>query len=493
MVRYCRQKTIKERRNNEQSFIRKQSASFRAVGVARHYCKLRYEKSSETSYDELMAKLLDRMTGFYKELERNTVSLQKLKPYGDRAKIYTEQLRKDLDEAAMVIVRQIIKQLPREKLWGCTQWEVIQAVRPVLRKRMEVLSNLLSASTLQMKNYMLLWDYQDAGFTHYRLLTEGENCDDCNSLEGQVFPISEARVGEKFPPMHPNCNCRVGVLDHAGRIAYIISDGQSEKNEEETNWYDAFLRMPQDVKELFLAFVRAQNERFYRGDIAGFLDWLTLGLVSGTWQGHKDRSQELLQDPTLYNIANYLTFGFADTVKGAIKPEEPLSLQHWLDVLGVVSTAFGAYQMVKSSGSSYKTGAKVTRFTDDIEEGLEQTQKINSSDIAQKGTSKIPWDSWQNYEKVTQNGQVYAKVGNRLYSEHAVNRMQPSGNRFGPNITQGYGTDYGRSIAPQYVEDIINSTKGIFQPETGNYVHHFGTVKVVVNQQGAVVTIITYQ
>ena len=88
---------------------------------------------------------------------------------------------------------------------------------------------------------------------------------------------------------------------------------------------------------------------------------------------------------------------------------------------------------------------------------------------------------------------VYAKVGNRLYSEHAVNRMQPSGNRFGPNITQGYGTDYGRSIAPQYVEDIINSTKGILQPETGNYVHHFGTVKVVVNQQGAVVTIITYQ
>ena len=149
--------------------------------------------------------------------------------------------------------------------------------------------------------------------------------------------------------------------------------------------------------------------------------------------------------------------------------------------------------MGKSSGSLFKTGIKNTQFTDGVEEGLEQTQKINSSGIAQKGTSKIPWDSWQNYEKVTQNGQVYAKVGNRLYSEHAVNRMQPSGNRFGANITQGYGTDYGRSIAPQYVEDIINSTKGIFQPETGNYVHHFGTVKVVVNQHGAVVTIITYQ
>ena len=28
---------------------------------------------------------------------------------------------------------------------------------------MEVLSNLLSASSLQMQNYMLLWDYQDSG------------------------------------------------------------------------------------------------------------------------------------------------------------------------------------------------------------------------------------------------------------------------------------------------------------------------------------------
>ena len=358
---------------------------------------------------------------------------------------------------------------------------------------MEVLSNLLSASALQMKNYMLLWDYQDAGFTHYCLLTEGENCDDCNSLEGQIFPISEARVGENFPPMHPNCNCQAGILNSAGQVAYIIGEGKSEKKSEETNWYDAFLRMPQDAKELFLAFVRAQNERLGRKDIAGFLDWLSLGVVSGIWQGYQDRYQELLNDPTLYNFVNYLTSGFADTVKGAINPEEPLSLQHWLDTLGVVSTAFGAYQMGKSSGSLYKTGAKVTRFTDDIEEGLEQTQKINSSGIAQKGTSKIPWDSWRNYEKVTQNGQVYAKVGNRLYSEHAVNRMQPSGNRFGPNITQGYGTDYGRSIAPQYVEDVINSVQPSYQTRTGNYSYVLGNVEVITNSQGAVVTILTYK
>ncbi|MBE7036317.1 MAG: hypothetical protein E7403_03380 [Ruminococcaceae bacterium] len=227
---------------------------------------------------------------------------------------------------------------------------------------MEVRSNLLDASALQMKNYMLLWDYQDAGFTHYCLLTEGENCDDCNSLKGQIFLINEARVGENFPPMHPNCNCRVGILNGAGQVAYIISAGKSEKKSEETNWYDAFLRMPQDAKELFLAFVRAQNERLGQKDIVGFLDWLTMGIISGTVKGYEDRYQELLDDPTLYNVVNYLTSGFADAVKGAFKPEEPLSLQHWLDTLGTVSTAFAAYQLGQSATSN--TQHSVTGYAD---------------------------------------------------------------------------------------------------------------------------------
>ena len=51
-------------------------------------------------------------------------------------------------------------------------------------------------------------------------------------------------------------------------------------------------------------------------------------------------------NPTLYNIANWLTLGTADTVKGAVTPEKPLSLEHWLDSIGVVSIALGAYELM---------------------------------------------------------------------------------------------------------------------------------------------------
>ncbi len=312
------------------------------------------QKVSEKSYDVLMTKLLDRMTDFYESLELDKLSLQRVNQYGDRAEIYKQQLRNDLGKAAEVTVRQIVNQLPREKLSNRSQWEVIQAVRPILQRRAEVLSNLLSASALQMQNYMLLWEYQDEGYSRYCLLTDGENCDSCNQLEGQTFSISRARVGENCPPLHPNCNCRIGILNDVGQVVYIISEGEAEENVEKANWYDAFLRLPQDAKELFLSFVRSQEERLGKGSLTGFLDWLTLGTISGSWQGYQDRWGTMLQDPTLYNVVNYLSSGLADTVKGTINPKEPLSLQHWLDMLEVVAMAYGSYQ----------TGGKAPKIRD---------------------------------------------------------------------------------------------------------------------------------
>ncbi len=104
---------------------------------------------------------------------------------------------------------------------------------------------------------------------------------------------------------------------------------------------------------------------------------------------------------------------------------------------------------------------------------------------------RIPWGTWQDYPKVTINGQEYAKVGDRLYSRHAVDRMQPSGMRYSgrgtdsnggmPQIRQTGGNyDYGRSVAPQYVEDVIASTSGVEQPN-GNFSHTSGSLEVILS------------
>jgi RHS repeat-associated protein len=130
-----------------------------------------------------------------------------------------------------------------------------------------------------------------------------------------------------------------------------------------------------------------------------------------------------------------------------------------------------------------------------------------------EGARKLFWGSWHDYPKVSafnsNSGKMetYAVIGDRLYSHHAVNRMQPSGHRFPsvgssdnrhplfPQIQQtgtpakpGRPYDYGRSISPNWVEEVIDSSTGYVQPN-GNIEHVFGSIKVVLSPQGRTITI----
>jgi hypothetical protein len=133
-------------------------------------------------------------------------------------------------------------------------------------------------------------------------------------------------------------------------------------------------------------------------------------------------------------------------------------------------------------------------------EKIKKKFKGKEDSVAPKGKGKIPWGSWSDYKKVEVDGQEYAQVGDRLYSEHAVNRMQPGRRRHSskgetgglPEIYQaGTHGDHGRGVAPQFVEDAISSAKPVLQ-ENGNLSYTSGSLQVITNQQGAVVTIITH-
>ncbi len=107
---------------------------------------------------------------------------------------------------------------------------------------------------------------------------------------------------------------------------------------------------------------------------------------------------------------------------------------------------------------------------------------------AANGAGKIPWTSWQNYPKITQGGREYAQVGDRLYTRHAVDRMQPSG-LGAPAGASGPG----RSISPNYIEDVLGSTKG--SPVKGpngepRLSYTSGTVQVIT-ENNIVITVIT--
>jgi hypothetical protein len=58
-----------------------------------------------------------------------------------------------------------------------------------------------------------------------------------------------------------------------------------------------------------------------------------------------------------------------------------------------------------------------------------------------------------------------------------------------PQIFQA-GGDYGRSVSPNFVEDVISRMPRVPQPN-GNLFHDGGGLQVIVSPEGRVVTVMT--
>jgi RHS repeat-associated protein len=104
---------------------------------------------------------------------------------------------------------------------------------------------------------------------------------------------------------------------------------------------------------------------------------------------------------------------------------------------------------------------------------------------AARGRARPSWLSWEQYQKVKMGGRVYAKVGNRLYTRHAVERTYPSG----LGTPAGGGPGPGRSIAPAFIEDVIETgtKQTVIVNGVERVIYTSGTVQVVTEQGDKIV------
>ena len=110
------------------------------------------------------------------------------------------------------------------------------------------------------------------------------------------------------------------------------------------------------------------------------------------------------------------------------------------------------------------------------------------------------WGIWSDYPKTVVAGKEYAKIGNRLYTKHAVDYFQPSGRRTVGGVPRapkegGGSLTQGRSLFPSAVESVILFGTRRFEIRGGvlRTVHSADGLEVVTEGNGAVVVTLRYE
>jgi hypothetical protein len=100
------------------------------------------------------------------------------------------------------------------------------------------------------------------------------------------------------------------------------------------------------------------------------------------------------------------------------------------------------------------------------------------------GGGRLFWGFWRDYPKVVEAGREYAQIGERLYTQHAIERMLPSG-LGAPAGAVGAG----RSVAPAFVEAAIETGTTSTQVVGGvtRTIYTSGSLQVVTEQGGRIV------
>lgn len=60
--------------------------------------------------------------------------------------------------------------------------------------------------------------FERNGFTEYEFIANGDCCDICKDLDGDIFKVAKMMPGENAPPMHPHCRCSTAA--HSDRKEY---------------------------------------------------------------------------------------------------------------------------------------------------------------------------------------------------------------------------------------------------------------------------------
>ena len=141
----------------------------------------------------------------------------------------------------------------------------------------------------------------------------------------------------------------------------------------------------------------------------------------------------MVSDPNLYNIVNFLTLGTLDTISGALNPEDPWSLEHWLNIIGTLLTVYAAYTAATGvkqilTGSADDAAQAASTLVGDISAGLTKEQ-INAIINIPKGQRPDP-STYLTQEYINRHLDMFRNGVTKFYAKAPTSTVGPPDGTF---------------------------------------------------------------
>lgn len=94
---------------------------------------------------------------------------------------------------------------------GASKRDLIAELRQQMNSSYYNADRIAKTELSYVQNQATKDKYLEAGVKRYKFLSahDERTCDVCGELDGKIFYLRDARVGENYPPVHPNCRSTV--------------------------------------------------------------------------------------------------------------------------------------------------------------------------------------------------------------------------------------------------------------------------------------------
>ncbi|AET59191.1 hypothetical protein HPL003_12170 [Paenibacillus terrae HPL-003] len=178
-------------------------------------------------------------------------------------------------------------------------------------------------------------------------------------------------------------------LDHTGSSAMIESQIAMEQAHTAQN---VTVKSADSLTEIGKGIYDATAERTQKryDSVGAYLDYLSYGIPKGLYQAYMERARN--QGKSGSDAINFATFGVTEAIRGALTPEDPLSPDHWSNIISVAGIVEGVGSFFKPK-PTLKLPAKEPVHSGPriINEKTESPQLSNpkpNKEIEIKGTGK---------------------------------------------------------------------------------------------------------